>query len=325
MHSDTRTTSPSTVRVSIITPVYNRHDYLAEAIESVLAQTISDWELIIIDDGSSTDETRHIALNYQKKDDRIIYLTQEHLGVSAARNHGISIAKGNYLAFLDSDDRYLPEGLETLIKTLELADENVVMAYGNFIKYFQDDKRFQPTRVKPPLPRPGLYFQFLIPGGNPVAPCACLLQKTALEESGGFDSKFDGIEDRELWSRLIRKHDITHVEKAVAIYRKHGNQITGNRFLWRLSSDRQSHHFFFSLPLTTWFPAAIDDSSQAKALDNLAMQLLKHADPPFDTVLHMLRLAQLKEPNYQRYEFLSRLDASVPQKLRDKYGCDERI
>lgn len=100
--------------MSIITPTYNREAYLAQAIESVLSQDFTEWELIIVDDGSSTNASRLLADAYCRRDSRISFHERPHGGASAARNYGIARARGAYLAFLDSDDRYLPGGLSRL-------------------------------------------------------------------------------------------------------------------------------------------------------------------------------------------------------------------
>jgi glycosyltransferase involved in cell wall biosynthesis len=148
----------ATPLVSIITPAYNREEYLPQTIESVLAQGFSDWEMIIVDDGSTTNGNRLIAGGYCARDPRIRYYHQQHGGPSSARNLAISHARGSLLAFLDSDDRYLKNGLATLVQALQKAPPRVKLVYGDFVKFFQSENRFQPTRARPPLPRPGLYF-----------------------------------------------------------------------------------------------------------------------------------------------------------------------
>lgn len=318
---------PGKPLVSIITPVYNRTEYLGEGIESVLAQTFTDWELLIVDDGSESDEGQRIAEKYCSRDSRIQYVYKPHAGISSARNHGISLATGRYLGFLDSDDRYLPQGLEILLETLNTSDADVSMVYGDFFRYYQSENRYHPARATPPQPRPGLYFQFLLPGGNPVAPCACLTERTVIEKLGGFDSRFDSLEDRELWSRLVRIHDIAHTPRQVAIYRKHAKQITHARFdpSRRLANDRHAFIFFSSLPLNSWFPDALNSADQAKALDNLAKIVLTRELTPFDTALHLLRMAQKKSPSMNRRAFMDNLEAAIPQILLDRYGSGKRI
>lgn len=324
---DNKTSVSGTPLVSVITPVYNRSNYLGETIESLLVQTFTDWELLIIDDGSETDESQKIAKKYCNRDTRIHYAYRAHAGTSAARNFGISIAKGRYLGFLDSDDRYLPQGLEILVKALHSSGKNVKMVYGDFFKFFQSENRFQPTRATPPKSRPGLYFQFLVPDGNPVAPCACLTERAAIDKIGGFDSCFDSIEDRELWARLVRTYDIAHIPRKIAVYRKHENQITHARFnsVRRLANERHAYMYFFSFPLDSWFPKATDSAAQARALDHLAAVFLNRPNTPFDMVLHLLRMSQKKSPTHNRKVFVDNLEKQIPEILQNQYGSSERI
>src|SRR5579863_5435892 len=105
---------------SIILPSYNRSQLISVPIRSVLAQTFNDWELLVVDDGS-TDDTREVALSF--KDSRITYIWQPNAERSAARNNGISKAKGKYICFLDSDDYYLDNHLSALYKAIESYQE----------------------------------------------------------------------------------------------------------------------------------------------------------------------------------------------------------
>ena len=113
-------------RISIIVPVYNVEAYLAECIGSILAQTYRDLELILIDDGS-TDGSSNICVNYADRDDRIRYYYQENAGVSAARNKGIELARGEFIAFVDADDMIHPQTLEVLYKqTVDEKSDRVI-------------------------------------------------------------------------------------------------------------------------------------------------------------------------------------------------------
>lgn len=114
--------------VSVIVPVYNTEKYIEKCIKSIIAQTYSDWELLLVDDGS-TDESAGICLRYADNDSRIKYLYQENSGVSVARNTGIVSAKGDYIYFLDSDDVAEKELLETAVSSME--DSRADMVYFN--------------------------------------------------------------------------------------------------------------------------------------------------------------------------------------------------
>ncbi len=111
---------------SIIIPIYDSEKYLARCIDSVLCQTSPDFELILIDDGSK-DKSADICMEYAKKDKRVKYVRQENAGVSAARNNGIKIARGEYIGFVDSDDEICPEMYETLLSAAAKSCADVVI------------------------------------------------------------------------------------------------------------------------------------------------------------------------------------------------------
>ena len=119
-------------RVSVIIPTYNRAGYLCESIESVLTQTYTDYEIIVVDDGS-TDDTEEV-LQLWIADGTIHYVWQENRGESAARNHGIELAIGEYIAFLDSDDLFMPTKLEEQVAYLDNHPE-VGMAHSCYSKF----------------------------------------------------------------------------------------------------------------------------------------------------------------------------------------------
>jgi len=106
-------------KISVIIPIYNAERYLSETIESVMAQTYSDWEIVAVDDGS-TDKTPEILKDHEKKlSKKLCVITQKNSGVSIARNTAIAAARGEYIAFLDHDDLWLPEKLEKQVKLLD--------------------------------------------------------------------------------------------------------------------------------------------------------------------------------------------------------------
>jgi len=123
--------------ISIIVPVYNVEKYLPRCIDSILAQTFTDFELILVDDGSP-DNCGKICDEYAKKDDRIVIIHKENAGVSAARNDGLDIASGKYISFVDSDDIIHPQFYEVMKETINGAD----LAYCEYVR-FDEEYRFE--------------------------------------------------------------------------------------------------------------------------------------------------------------------------------------
>lgn len=124
--------------ISVIMSAYNVEEYIEKSIDSVLQQTYTNWELIIINDGSM-DNTKKIVENYLHIDMRIIYLEQENKGVSVARNKGIDSAKGKYIAFLDADDLWTKDALEKLYDLMK-SDSDNKFVYGRTIEKFSSGK-----------------------------------------------------------------------------------------------------------------------------------------------------------------------------------------
>jgi glycosyltransferase involved in cell wall biosynthesis len=296
--------------ISIITPTYNRADLLGQTIESVLAQTYPDWELIIIDDGSA-DNTSEVVSRYLEKDGRIKYFYQENRGLPAARNSGIRKAAGKYLAFLDADDLYFPDSLKNLWGHLHKAPPKTKLVYGDFIIFYDNSTTTRKIRATPPFPRPKLYLQFLISGGNPIVPSATMVEKKAVIDVGMFNESFFSLEDAELWSRLILKYDIAKVDAQIVRYRKHHNQLTKKTELRRYNRDRQSLKLFSALELSQLFPHACSDHEMSIQLDRLAKIMLKQKLPTYDTALHILKVAQEKHFRTKRERYIRRLEKSI--------------
>src|SRR5690606_1176147 len=130
--------------VSVITPTYNRADFIGEAVESVLAQTYPNFELVIIDDGS-TDNTRDILEPYLK-DSRIRLFHQQNQGQSVARNRGLEEATGEFICFLDSDNAWFPEKLEKSLKAFDHNPESDVV-YGDFVVIDEQGRELGENRM----------------------------------------------------------------------------------------------------------------------------------------------------------------------------------
>jgi len=196
---------------SIIIPTYNRAKLCLEAVQSVLGQTCESWELIIVDDGS-TDDTKEVLK--ETKDSRFQYVRQENTGPSAARNKGARLARGKYLAFLDSDDLWLPEKLATQ-KEFFLQNPSFRICQTEEI-WMRKGKRIYPKKKH--KKEAGHIFERALELCL-VSPSAVAMEKELFWSVGGFDENLPAAEDYDLWLRILCKHPIGLVKEPLVIKR----------------------------------------------------------------------------------------------------------
>jgi glycosyltransferase involved in cell wall biosynthesis len=212
--------------VSVILPTYNRATLVMEAIASVLAQTYSDYEIIIVDDGS-TDNTREV-LRPLIDEGRINYVYQENAGLSAARNHGIRLAKGKYIAFLDSDDLFMPTKLEKQVVAL---DENpeVAFVHSGYSKFDNSgrDLGYRDTSVISGWVYPEILLQWSV---LIAVPCV-LVRASILGDVNGFDENMGWAEDLDLWRRISMCCPIMVIPEVLTKVRSHSGNISGDKTL----------------------------------------------------------------------------------------------
>jgi glycosyltransferase involved in cell wall biosynthesis len=208
----------ATPLVSVIIPTYNRGWILAEAIESVLVQGFGDYELIVVDDGS-TDRTGEMLRSYG---DRLRTLRQANRGVSAARNAGTAAARGEWIAFLDSDDLWLPRKLERQVAFLEdRPDAEICQTEEVWIR---DGRRVNPARKH--RKTGGMIFERSLELCL-VSPSAVMLRRGLLEGLGGFDESLPACEDYDLWLRVSRRRPVHLVPEALVVKRGgHPDQLS---------------------------------------------------------------------------------------------------
>ena len=197
--------------ISIIIPTYNRAKFLPRAIESVINQTFKDWELIIVDDGS-TDKTSNVVKQYQ--DNRIRYIYQENSERSAARNNGIKHAKGKYICFLDSDDYYLSSHLEKLNNFIAETSEPKVMIITN--SYIESNN----VRKKQLLNYPGQPLPFLFK--NFVTPNMVCIHRDIVQEFKFIEKyKFAYWEDTHFWVRIAIYYPVLYNNNFTCVQVEH--------------------------------------------------------------------------------------------------------
>ena len=202
--------------VSVVIPCYNSKRYLAEAIESALLQTYSRIEIIVVDDGS-TDETARIARSYP-----VHYIYQANRGISGARNTGILHCQGEYVLFLDHDDRLLPRAVEIGVRLLEEHPE-CALAVGEH-RYIGADGKAIGYSNKHAAGRN--HYLMLLEHNFIETPCSALHRRSGIALTGGFDESLKGAEDLEFYLRTARQSTWVAHEALVSEYRLHDSSMS---------------------------------------------------------------------------------------------------
>lgn len=219
----------SVPEVSVVIPAYNAAAYVGQAIESVLAQTFGDLEILVIDDGS-TDGTERVV----RANPGVRYHRQDNRGVAVARNHGIAEARGRYAAFLDADDLWLPHKLERQLGALR-ASPSCRVCYSPF---FAVDPHLREIGLVHG-PRVGSALEDLLRFGNVVGtPSTVIGERTLLEDAGGFDPDLSFCADWDLWIRLAARTEFACVDEPLVRYRRHPGNMSRDVALLERESVR---------------------------------------------------------------------------------------
>jgi glycosyltransferase involved in cell wall biosynthesis len=202
-----------TVKVSVVIPLYNARDVIAETIESVLAQTWTDYEIIVVDDGSQDGSGELV----QAFGDRIRYIRQQNTGVAGARNRGIEESHGEYIALLDHDDLWHPTKLEKQVRMLDQNPEiGMVLTDVQHI-----DKRGNPKGILGHGYSPTERFAELFVQGYVPTPSSAMIRRSVFLTIGGFDEVFHsaGLDDHELWPRIAARYRLANIPEPLTCHR----------------------------------------------------------------------------------------------------------
>ena len=232
--------------IGIVIPVYNGERFLEETLESVLAQTVTDWELVLVDDGS-TDGSSAILETFAARDSRIYVVHQANGGVAAARNAGMSYLSiaCTFVALLDQDDLWYPESLQILRQAL-LSDPAAAGVHGALQHIDGEGRRIEPF----PADHPFVGVRRGFAGGRPVrwpakhpttlavivyacpsrTPGQMLLRRDAMAAAGDFDPKLAGADDWDMWFRLTERGYLAYVDRVVLDYRRHEGNVSLQSF-----------------------------------------------------------------------------------------------
>jgi glycosyltransferase involved in cell wall biosynthesis len=216
---------PEGGKVSVVVPCYNQDRFLGEAIESVLSQGYTGFEIIVVDDGSK-DGTQEVAAGYAKENSRVRLISQENRGLAAARNRGLAEARGEYVVFLDSDDRLVGEALEVGVRELEAHPECAFVS-GICRKITADGcvvPGWEQFRV---MDDP--YLELL--RSCPVYVPAVMYRRSVFDAVGGFDTSYRAAEDYDLYYRILESFPVYCHDTLVAEIRRHEANMTRDRTL----------------------------------------------------------------------------------------------
>ena len=217
-------------KVSIIIPTYNRARFITRAIDSVLSQTYWNVEIIVVDDGS-TDNTKNIVNSYGKQ---VRYIYQENKGAASARNTGINESKGQYIAFLDSDDFYAKDNLEKKISFLEgnpqigwiYSDWQYIDEKGKYLD--KGSLRFDYFNKK----LSGEIFEELFYKRNFIATDTVVVKRSVLEDIGFFDPKIPSQEEYDLWLRMSAKYAVGYIDEPLVTVTTHPDSLSTDFSKW---------------------------------------------------------------------------------------------
>lgn len=212
--------------ISAVIPCFECDEDIPDAVESILHQTRSDSieEVIIVDDGSS-DATRRILHSLSDRHEKVRVIFQENQGPAAARNRGVHAAQGNWIAFLDADDAWLPHKIETQVKLLHRYPETDLLCSDFVIETRQETRRVRAH-----------HFTFdandnldvLFTRGGPILMSTVLLRKTIFNDVGGFDVSMRCGEDADLWLRIAGRASIHHQREVLVRKRERDGSVGSN-------------------------------------------------------------------------------------------------
>jgi glycosyltransferase involved in cell wall biosynthesis len=207
--------------VSVVIPTYNSAAFLRGAIQSVLSQTYSDFEVIVVDDGS-TDNTESVAHSFG---DRVSYVKQENKGAGAARNHGIKRSQGKYVAFLDSDDLWLPGKLTEQIPLLD-RESKIGLVYSDWA-VVPEQGEAEPSYLRNRPAASGHVFDELIQCGF-ILTSGTVVRRSCLDDVGYFDETLSIAQDYDLWLRICYRWKVALVNKPLVIKRNRDGNLSSN-------------------------------------------------------------------------------------------------
>lgn len=248
----------SAPRISVVIPVYNGTNYLREAIDSVLAQTYTNYECIVVDDGS-TDGTWELIQSYG---DKVRGIRQPNGGTANAFNNGVRAARGEFISWLSHDDNYLPHKLQRQIEVMD-AHPEAGGCYSDF--YLIDNTSTVQREMKLPYYPPGEMVRHLLQWMF-INGCAVLVRKQCFDQEGYFDEKLRYVHDADMWFRILRRFEFVHLPETLIRYRVHPTQESQKLRKMRADNHEWWRRCLNDYPLTDIFPELIGREHERAAV-----------------------------------------------------------
>jgi glycosyltransferase involved in cell wall biosynthesis len=213
-------------KVDVVMPAYNAAKYIPIALDSVIAQTFEDWRVLLIDDGSK-DNTAEIVAPYKERlGEKLLYVQNVNGGPARARNTALSMATGEFIAFLDADDIWLPNRLMESLKSFE-GRPQVGLSYG-FVSRIGDDGVVIDTFADRQKHGEGRIAEYIYTRAVDMPCLTITLRRKCIDEVGMFDEAIKGPEDRDLWLRIAQRYEVALVPHLIAHYRLSPGSITSD-------------------------------------------------------------------------------------------------
>lgn len=206
-------------KVSVIIPTYNRGKFIGAAIQSVLNQTFQDFEVVVVDDGS-TDQTGDVVKAFASG--KVKYVYQPNRGRSNARNHALGLAKGRYIAFLDSDDLYLPDKLALQVDYMDSHPE-IGMIYTSAYCIDENGARMKDEYEATVSGWVYEHIAFFVP--VTITLPTAMVRKEVFDKVGGFDEAMERFEDTDMWRRISKHYQINALHERTCLLRTHTDNI----------------------------------------------------------------------------------------------------
>lgn len=211
-------------KVSIVIPSYNRAEYITATIQSILKQSVKDFELIFVDDGS-TDDTQSIVEHFTKQDIRVKYFKQPNSERAVARSFGLSLAVGQYICLVDSDDIWYPDKLEKQIAILD-ANPDIIFCYASVNRIDLDGKPVKTAPRQQEGASGGVFFKLLM--RNFIPSVTPMFRREVLETVNKQMTELIPYEDWDFWLKISRLGNFHHIKEPLGAYRLHPGQSVQN-------------------------------------------------------------------------------------------------